>query len=198
MFRSSRKAILAGIAASIVALGAAASTTLASGTSAASQVAAISSKAAATTGTALASKVRTCASRPSAANCDGVQVTQGDACDNGAYPVNVPGSQVTFADNDGYTFWTVVMYSPQCKSSYAYTFTSVVHWWPPWYGFSNKIRRGPGADGPYLMEHAPWYKVIAGTGGYGIFSPLVYSPHNKAQACFSNDSNDQIACTSWI
>lgn len=198
MFRSRQKFIFAGIAASIVALGAAASTTLASGTSAASPVAAISSKAAPTTDTALASNAQTCARRPSAANCDGVQVTLGDACESSAYPVNVPGSAVTFADNDGYTFWTVVMYSPQCKSNYAYTFTSVVPLWPLWYDFSNKIRREPGPDGPYLMEHAPWYKVIAGTGGMGIYSPLVYSPHNKAQACFSNDSNDQIACTSPV
>ena len=91
----------------------------------------------------------------------------------------------------GWTFETWLDYSPLCKSNF--TYTQVIVTGPLPYYVSNKVRRGPGPDGPYVMEHAGW--LWPGIVGQPFASALVYSPHNTAQSCLSTNTSDQIQCT---
>lgn len=144
-----------------------------------------------------------CYDAPSNANCDGATIDVGtfstDPCFNDSYSLTYqygyPDANFTWSDphDPGWTFETWLDYSPACKSNF--TYTEVTHIGAGVYQASNKIRRGPGPDGGYLMEHGQWeyvylYEVIG--------SALVYSPDNTAQACLSigwPTSNDQVACT---
>lgn len=66
--------------------------------------------------------------------------------------------------------------------------------------FSDKVRRHAGGpDGPYLMEHAGWQTASPTSGDvYSAISPMVYSPHNTAQACFSTRADDQVIYTAYL
>ena len=138
---------------------------------------------------------QSCFDSPSNSNCDGAPVAEFGTCWTGSYVVH-PDTGGEFFYFDDYLFETDLRYSPGCKSNFAVTTVTATGIEP--YDFSNKIRRAAGADGPYLMEHGGWYKAWPWSTGAIVISPLVYSPDDTAQACFSNDSNDQVGCTSWF
>ncbi|WP_194905397.1 hypothetical protein [Catenulispora rubra] len=146
--------------------------------------------------TASAASSQNCANSPSNGNCDNVPVSKGDPCWNSAYPV-APTKGGTFYYNDnGWQFKTELMYSTTCKSNF--TYTVVTQTGGGVYNVSNKIRRGSGPDGGYLMYHGPWILMYPWSGGSEVISPMVYSPDNPAASCLSNNSNDQVACSPYF
>lgn len=152
---------------------------------------------------ASAASYTSCVQSPSDANCTGVQIGKGDLCWTGSYIVPASGA-IIYPNVYGYHFETDLMYSPSCESNFSYTHltsgsgiccSSSVP-------VSTKVRRYSGTDGPYVMEHGGWitvpYLAKAGDPGTYVLSPLVYSPHNAAQACISTQSNDQLDCTAAL
>jgi hypothetical protein len=146
-------------------------------------------------GTAHAATIGACASGASNDNCNGAQVHVGDACWDSARVVPVAGTTVYYPDS-GYSFKTELWYSKLCKSNFAVTTVITTGLLP--YQVSDKIRRGPGPDGPYLMLHADWIQMYPWSTGAMVISPLVYSPDNPAQACVSTRSDDQALCTVYV
>jgi hypothetical protein len=145
---------------------------------------------------ASAASSQNCANSPSNGNCDNVPVSKGDPCWNSAYAV-APNSGGTFYYNDnGWQFKTSLMYSTICKSNFTYTVVTATNFGV--YNVSNKIRRGSGPDGGYLMYHGPWITMYQWSGGSEVISPMVYSPNNAAESCLSNNSNDQVACSPYF
>jgi hypothetical protein len=145
-------------------------------------------------GSAYASSISSCASAPSNGNCNGAAEHEGDACWGSAYIVGASGTN--YYSDMGYTFVTNLWYSRNCKSNFAVT--TVTATGPLEYNLANKVRRGSGPDGPYLMEHAGIIDMFPWSSGSKVISPLVYSPHNVAEACVSTDSNDQAGCTRYV
>jgi hypothetical protein len=141
--------------------------------------------------TPMAASESNCANSPSNGTCNGVHISTNGPCAVSSYVI----SSIITSDL-GFTFKTSLAYSPTCKSNFAQT--EVIFTGPLGYEFSTKVRRSSGPDGPYLMEHADWEVAFASSFGLAIWSPLVYSPDNTAQACFSNRSNDQVKCTAWF
>jgi hypothetical protein len=137
-----------------------------------------------------------CANNPSNSNCNGAWITESGACWDSSYIVQPTGGGEYFFSQNGYTFETDLRYSTGCKSNFSVT--TVTATGSGWYDFSGKVRRAAGADGPYLMEHGGWYRAYPWSGGAVVISPLVYSPDNADQACFSNSGNDQVGCTGWF
>jgi hypothetical protein len=133
-----------------------------------------------------------CAAVPSNGNCDGAPIQKYDTCWNYSY-------QVAYFDyfDQGWDIRTELRYSTICESNFAYTELIKVGN-TVGYHLSNKIRRASGPDGGYLMYHAAWYTWFYFTPpGTDFLSPLVYAPDNAAEACLSNDTSDQIACTDY-
>jgi hypothetical protein len=138
-----------------------------------------------------------CANDPSNGNCDGAWISEGGPCWDTSYIVQPDNGGEYFYSQNGYSFETDLRYSTSCDSNFSVTTVTAT---PAFgvYDFSGKVRRAAGPDGPYLMEHGGWYLAYPWSGGAVVISPLVYAPDNAAQACFSNQSNDQVGCTSWF
>lgn len=131
----------------------------------------------------------TCAAVPGNDNCDGVWINETGTCWDSSYVV----ASFPYADGS-WQFETDLRYSTVCETNFSVTTltaTAVVGY----YEFSGKVRREAGPDGAYVMEHGGSYRAYPWSGGAAVISPMVYSPDNLAQACFSNDSNDQVKCT---
>src|SRR5690348_9517333 len=151
---------------------------------------------------AAAASIQACASFPSDANCTGAIVTTDDVCwRKDATHYSYPLDYFLF-DQFGYHFETDLYWSPTCLSNFAVTTFLYVDGIlpPPTYTFSNKVRRyvSPNTGLPYVMLAAPWTTVSAFNRddiGITIFSPLVFSPNNPAQACLRIQSDDQVRCT---
>jgi hypothetical protein len=137
-----------------------------------------------------------CISGPSNGNCNGVWIDEGGACFASSYIVQPNNGGKYFYSQNGYTFETDLRYSTACKSNFSVT--TLTQPGTGVYQFSGKVRRAAGPDGPYLMEHGGTYTAYPWSGGAVVISPLVYSPNNQAQACFANNSNDQVGCTSLL
>jgi hypothetical protein len=128
-----------------------------------------------------------CWKSPSNATCDGVTPDPDSYCYKDAYPVKLDSDGSKYWQYPGTNWWftTELMYSPHCKSNWAVTDTENPD--PSTNGqFSAKIRRFAGHDGPYMMKQAP-YQLLTGYQLGDATSPMIYSPHNLAQACGSND-----------
>jgi hypothetical protein len=136
-----------------------------------------------------------CYASPSNYTCNNVPVF---LCSQDAYIVNeqviidkIPGTNIYVG--------TQLMYSPHCRSNFAMSF---VDSWDPYAtseNFGNKIRRASGPDGGYLMYASNWVSETEMTGmNNTLYSPLVYSPDNSAQACFRIPVNDNFHCTAWV
>jgi Protein of unknown function (DUF2690) len=144
-----------------------------------------------------------CVDAPDNTNCNGVSPFQEDSagylCANRsayAVPYGSP-DDAWYVDNHLVEYEIQLWYSPTCGTNWAEviatgngTSGSV--------SFSAKVRRYAGADGGYLMEHAATYTRNNIT-YQQIYSPMVYSPDNLAQACLSlppfTGTPDQISCT---
>lgn len=132
-----------------------------------------------------------CIAAPNNANCDGLWIQEGDTCWLGSKVL-----QTVYTSDRGWIFETDLRWSQTCQSNFSVT--RVLQGGPWYYEYSGKVRRGSGPDGPYLMEHGGWYTAAPwGTNAVDVLSPLVYAPHNLAQACFSIRANDQATCTPW-
>jgi hypothetical protein len=136
-----------------------------------------------------------CVHKPSNNNCNGAEINEAGACWDTSYVLQPTSGGEYFYDDQGYLFETDLRYSTGCKSKFSVT--EVIRTGSGVYVFSSKVRRSPGLDGPYLMEHGESYLAYPWSGGGVVISPLVYAPREKAQACFSNTENDQVGCTGW-
>jgi Protein of unknown function (DUF2690) len=142
--------------------------------------------------------VVTCYDAPSNATCNGVSPNQGDPegrdCWLDAYRVGT--GLVGFDQREDYDgtsdtqYYVELWYSPTCGTNWsevdASTYLGAT--------FSTKVRRYAGPNGGYLLEHAQTFDFLPRENGR-IYSPMVYAPANKAQACLSLPNNDQVVCT---
>ena len=142
------------------------------------------------------SSENSCINNSSNANCNGVWINESGACFASSYIVGPSSGGEYFYSENGYTFETDLRYSTACHSNFSVT--TLTQPGTGVYQFSGKVRRAAGYDGGYLMEHGGTYTAYPWSGGAVVISPLVYSPDNSAQACFSNNSNDQVGCTNWF
>ena len=136
---------------------------------------------------ASAASLNDCMNAPGNGTCNGYQLTKNDYCWRDSYNV----TSVSYDDGDWH-FIVYLRYSKACKSNFAYV-DQIGRPIVGVYNFAAKVRRGAGADGPYVMQHGPFSQTLS-----DAISPLVYSPNNPAQACISTNSNDQAKCTSYV
>jgi len=138
-----------------------------------------------------ASSENGCINNPSNANCNGVGISESGSCWATSYVVAPNTGGKVFWGTNGYSFETDLRYSTACQSNFSVTM--LLGSGIGTYSYSGKVRREAGPDGGYLMEHGGWITYPFGSGD--VLSPLVYAPHNTAQACGSNSASDQVACT---
>jgi hypothetical protein len=135
-----------------------------------------------------------CVNNPSNDNCDGVWIDMSGPCYAGSKIVAPTSGGEYFYSDQGWLFETDLRYSWVCQSNFSVTTVLQAGWGE--YTYSGKVRRYAGPDGPYLMEHGGWaYGGPPAQGNPVVISPLVYAPDNLAQACFSNNTSDQVGCT---
>jgi hypothetical protein len=146
-----------------------------------------------------------CMSKPNDADCDGVSSFQADGqgttCRDSAYPVpgNDPDTVYYTQLNELETYSVTLWYSTKCGTNWAEV--DALGNGDSGVAFAAKVRRAGNANAGYLMEHGgPDVLLLAGETGTA-YSPMVYAPHNEAQACLSlppfSGSPDQIACTNY-
>lgn len=136
-----------------------------------------------------------CKASPSNANCTGavLHYQDGICWDSNAYVVNNDYSNTWTDPVTGWSYTTVLFYSPDCKTNWADTIVAYADPNNTGY-FATKVRRYAGTDGGYVMEHSAFVSAAPGTYGARAVSPMVYSPNNPAQACGSTTGDDNMSC----
>jgi hypothetical protein len=144
-----------------------------------------------------------CVDQPSNGNCNGQYPGQSDgtySCFDDAYVVPYDNGDFVEYDTNGWEFIVTLWYSPRCQSNWAQV-SADGQSSSSGITYSTKVRRYAGQDGSYLLEHGGEgvYYGQPFSWGPDAYSPMVYSPHNLAQACLSlppySGTPDQIACT---
>lgn len=147
----------------------------------------------------------TCATSPSNSTCNGASIVQTDGwrCTANSWSVPKGNPDIRRYNVNGWQFSVELKYSETCKSNWAVVTANPTPGHSSWESVGNKVRRAAGQDGGYVMEHYNNCQcgTVVSTGDEIIQSPLVYSPHNLAQACLSlspySGTPDQIVCTNY-